>query len=310
MGTIGSYYLNGPNLATSTGIYTDVDLLTCAPIGYYSQGGIVRELNSNCILLSARSCPSCSTGCGGGDIEGLNSIAMYLIPIELGTAIGAIKVSFSPDDIPDGIRGIYNNVSYNEFSSAVDGYHQTAVTDGLTYMGNSNDLGTLLSGSPHGAIPETTYYNSAFAANGNTTTVVVSSTSLTTAASPGECVAYIPKTSNSPTTLSMEISELLSTAATPSWNLTVGCPATLSSKICTDVNPAGGCTTAAPLDNTIFLGKVSGVDTIPVIHDWAFADAYAFSRKAVGDYVLENKTAVRYLITVSANGVITAVTAC
>ena len=312
MGTIGSYYLNGPNLATSTGIYTDVDLLTCAPIGYYSQGGIVRELNSNCILLAARPCPSCSTGCGGADIEGESTLYMYLIPMELGTATGAIKVSFTPGEIPDGIRGIYNNSVFNEFSSEVDGYHATSVTDGLTYMGNSANVGTLITGSPHGPISETLYYNGAFAANGNTTTVVVSagSASLSTTKNPNICVAYIPKTLSSPTTLSMQIAEVLGSQPTPSWSLTVGCPTALTSNQCTDVNPAGGCTTAAPLDNTIFLGKVSGVNTIPVIHDWAFADAYAETKKATGDYVLENKTAVRYLITVSANGVITAVTAC
>tara|TARA_R110002110_G_scaffold39216_3_gene126984 strand:+ start:174 stop:920 length:747 start_codon:yes stop_codon:yes gene_type:complete len=245
-------------------------------------------------------------------IDSQNSLGLYLIPIELGSAIGAIKVSFSPGDIPDGIRGIYNNGVFNEFSSEVDGYHATSVTDGLTYMGNSADVGSLITGSPHGSIIEYDFYNSIYTPNGNTTTVEVSagSASLSASKPPDTCIAYIPKTLSSPTTLSMQIAEVLGSQPTPSWSLTVGCPTALTSNQCTDVNPAGGCTTAAPLDNTIFLGKVSGVNTIPVIHDWAFADAYAETKKATGDYVLENKTAVRYLITVSANGVITAVTAC
>jgi hypothetical protein len=245
-------------------------------------------------------------------IDSPNSLGLYLISIELGSAIGAIKVSFSPGDIPDGIRGIYNNGVFNEFSSEVDGYHATSVTNGLTYMGNSANVGSLITGSPHGSIIEYDFYNSIYTPNGNTTDIKVSagSASLTTSANPLTCVAYIPKTLNSPTTLSMQIAEVLGSQPTPSWSLTVGCPTALTSNQCTDVNPAGGCTTAAPLDNTIFLGKVSGVNTIPVIHDWAFADAYAETKKATGDYVLENKTAVRYLITVSANGVITAVTAC
>jgi hypothetical protein len=311
MGTIGSFYLNGPNLVTSTGIFTDSAFTTCAPNGWYSQEGNVRQL-LNCVLLPRAQCPSCSTACGGVAMDSPNSLGLYLIPIELDSAIGAIKVSFSPGDIPDGIRGIYNNGVFNEFSSEADGYHATSVTDGLTYMGNSANVGTLITGSPHGSIIEYDFYNSIYTPNGNTTTVDVSagSASLSITKSPDTCIAYIPKTLSSPTTLSMQIAEVLGGQPTPSWSLTVGCPATLSSKICTDVNPVGGCTTAAPLDNTIFLGKVSGVDTIPVIHDWAFADAYAETKKATGDYVLENKTAVRYLITVSANGVITAVTAC
>ena len=311
MGTIGSFYLNGPNLVTSTGIFMDSAFTTCAPNGWYSQEGNVRQL-LNCVLLPRAKCPSCSTPCGGVAIDSQNSLGLYLIPIELGSAIGAIKVSFSPGDIPDGIRGIYNNGVFNEFSSEVDGYHATSVTDGLTYMGNSADVGSLITGSPHGSIIEYDFYNSIYTPNGNTTTVEVSagSASLSASKPPDTCIAYIPKTLSSPTTLSMQIAEVLGSQPTPSWSLTVGCPTALTSNQCTDVNPAGGCTTAAPLDNTIFLGKVSGVNTIPVIHDWAFADAYAETKKATGDYVLENKTAVRYLITVSANGVITAVTAC
>ena len=311
MGTIGSFYLNGPNLVTSTGIFMDSAFTTCAPNGWYSQEGNVRQL-LNCVLLPRAQCPSCSTPCGGVAIDSQNSLGLYLIPIELGSAIGAIKVSFSPGDIPDGIRGIYNNGVFNEFSSEADGYHATSVTDGLTYMGNSANVGTLITGSPHGSIIEYDFYNSIYTPNGNTTTVDVSagSASLSITKSPDTCIAYIPKTLSSPTTLSMQIAEVLGSQPTPSWSLTVGCPTALTSNQCTDVNPAGGCTTAAPLDNTIFLGKVSGVNTIPVIHDWAFADAYAETKKATGDYVLENKTAVRYLITVSANGVITAVTAC
>jgi hypothetical protein len=311
MGTIGSFYLNGPNLVTATGIFIDSAFTTCAPNGWYSQEGNVRQL-LNCVLLPRAQCPSCSTPCGGVAIDSPNSLGLYLISIELGSAIGAIKVSFSPGDIPDGIRGIYNNGVFNEFSSEVDGYHATSVTNGLTYMGNSANVGSLITGSPHGSIIEYDFYNSIYTPNGNTTDIKVSagSASLTTSANPLTCVAYIPKTLNSPTTLSMQIAEVLGSQPTPSWSLTVGCPTALTSNQCTDVNPAGGCTTAAPLDNTIFLGKVSGVNTIPVIHDWAFADAYAETKKATGNYVLENKTAVRYLITVSANGVITAVTAC
>jgi hypothetical protein len=311
MGTIGSFYLNGPNLVTSTGIFTDSAFTTCAPNGWYSQEGNVRQL-LNCVLLPRAQCPSCSTACGGVAMDSPNSLGLYLIPIELDSAIGAIKVSFSPGDIPDGIRGIYNNGVFNEFSSEADGYHATSVTDGLTYMGNSANVGTLITGSPHGSIIEYDFYNSIYTPNGNTTTVDVSagSASLSITKSPDTCIAYIPKTLSSPTTLSMQIAEVLGSQPTPSWSLTVGCPTALTSNQCTDVNPAGGCTTAAPLDNTIFLGKVSGVNTIPVIHDWAFADAYAETKKATGNYVLENKTAVRYLITVSANGVITAVTAC
>jgi hypothetical protein len=217
-------------------------------------------------------------------------------------------VTFDPKLKPQGIRAIYNNAVFNEFSSEVDGYHQTTVNNGLTYMGDATYDPTL----PLQILQtnEWDYYNGAFNNNGTVIDIYVTYLSTTSGQSPDECIAYIPKTLSGPSIINMEVAQVITGQATPSWSLTVGCPTALTSNQCTDVNPAGGCTTAAPLDNTIFLGKVSGVNTIPVIHDWAFADAYAETKKATGDYVLENKTAVRYLITVSANGVITAVTAC
>lgn len=311
MGTIGSFYLNGPNLVTSTGIFTDSAFTTCAPNGWYSQEGVVRQL-LNCVLLPRAQCPSCSTPCGGVSINSPNSLGLYLIPIELGSAIGAIKVSFTPGDIPDGIRGIYNNGVFNEFSSEVDGYHATSVTNGLTYMGNSANVGSLITGSPHNNINEYDYYNSIYTLNGNTTTVEVSagSASLTTSADPFTCTAYIPKTLSSPTTLSMQIAEVLGGQPTPSWRLTVDCPTVLTSLPCTEVNPLNRCSTASPLDETIFLGKVTGSIYSPVVNDWAFSDAYAVTKKPFGDYVVADTTPQNWLVAVGVNGVITAVTAC
>ena len=312
MGTIGSFYLNGPNLVTSTGIFTDSAFTTCAPNGWYSQEGTVRQL-LNCVLLPRAQCPSCSTACGGVSINGPNSLGLYLISIELGSTIGAIKVSFSPGDIPDGIRGIYNNGVFNEFSSEVDGYHATSVTDGLTYMGNSDDVGSLITGSPHSNISEYDFYEGSYRANGNTTTVEVSSfsASLTTSADPLTCTAYIPKTLSSPTTLSMQIAELLGGQPTPSWRLTVECPTALTSLPCTEKNPLGGCSnTVSPLNEAIFLGKVTGSVNVPVVNDWAFSDAYAVTKKPLGTYLVEDPTLQKWLVGVSSDGVIISASSC
>ena len=59
MATLGNYYLNGPSLSTATGIFTDVNLTTCAPAGWYSDGVISRQL-SGCKLLPQQNCPDCS----------------------------------------------------------------------------------------------------------------------------------------------------------------------------------------------------------------------------------------------------------
>ena len=64
MATQGTFYVDAPSLASATIIYTDVNLTTVAPDGFYSDGTIVREQVSGA-LLPQTSCPSCATPCGG-----------------------------------------------------------------------------------------------------------------------------------------------------------------------------------------------------------------------------------------------------
>ena len=305
MGTIGSYFLNGPVLATSTGIFTDEALTTDALDGYYSQGTVVRQLQGG-VLLPRQTCPSCATDCPVTAV-GDATLGLYLVPIELGADTGAVKVTFDPNTVPDGIRAVYNGAVFNAFSAVNDGYHATSVSNGLTYMGNVASVTGLV--ATH-ALAEYEFYDSAFVANGNTTSVVVASGSVSTSAvDPGECILYIPKTLSTPTSLLIEIVEALTEA--PSWALNVGCPAPITDTLdSTHVNPVDGCTTTAPYIDTIYLGKVSGTASVPTLYDWAFVDANAVQVKAVGDYKVKDSSDVAYLISVDADGLISAVTAC
>ena len=54
-----TYYLDGPSLGSSSSIFLDIGLTTCAPNGYYSDGVITREL-VGCSLLPQQTCPSCA----------------------------------------------------------------------------------------------------------------------------------------------------------------------------------------------------------------------------------------------------------
>lgn len=58
MATESTYYLNGPSLASSTCVFLDADLTTCAPNGWYSDGTVVRQL-IGCQLLPQETCPEC-----------------------------------------------------------------------------------------------------------------------------------------------------------------------------------------------------------------------------------------------------------
>ena len=305
MGTIGSYFLNGPVLATSTGIFTDEALTTDALDGYYSQGTVVRQLQGG-VLLPRQTCPSCATACPAA-AAGVATLGVYLIPIELEAATGAVKVTFNPNTVPDGIRATYNGVVYNGFSAVNDGYHATTISDGLTYMGDAAaDTGLVATHS----LAEYELYDGTFTANGDTASVVVTSASVSTSTGdPGNCILYLPKTLSAPTTLLIEIVQALTEA--PSWALNVGCPAPITDTLdSTHVNPVDGCTTTAPYIDTIYLGKVSGTASVPTLYDWAFVDANAVQVKAVGDYKVKDSSDVAYLISVDADGLISAVTAC
>jgi hypothetical protein len=307
MGTIGSFYLNGPNLVTSTGIFTDPAFTTCAPDGWYSQEGVVRQL-LNCVLLPKASCPSCANPCGSDVVDGLAGYGLYSIPVELGTSQGAVKVTFDPKLKPQGIRAIYNNAVFNEFSSEIDGYHQTTVNNGLTYMGDATYDPTLpltISGTN-----EWDYYNGAFNNNGTVIDIYVTYLSTTSGQSPDECIAYIPKTLSGPSIINMEVAQVITGQATPSWNLSVGCPTFLLGLNCTTPKGAVDCTTISPLDETMYLGKVSGDVDKPVVYDWAFADNASLSKKSSGQYLVEDGSLDKWIVDVDANGIISAATLC
>jgi len=306
MATIGNYYLNGPDLVTSTGIFTDAAFTTCAPDGWYSQGGIVRELD-NCILLPRAQCPSCANPCGSSVVDGLAGYGLYLIPVELGTAQGAVKVTFDPKIQVQGIRAIYNDAVFNKFSSEQDGYHSTTVTNGLTYMGDDTYDPTI----PLTILTaEFDYYDGAFTNNGTVVNILVTQLSTTTGKSADECIAYIPKLLSGPSTVDVEVAQVINGQSTPSWTVRVECPALLLGLDRTHVNPVDGCTTSVGYTDSMYLGKVSGAANDPVVHDWAFSDAYAQTVLPVGDYKVKNASATEWLVQVDANGVIDQITAC
>ncbi len=139
MAVSGTYYLNGPDLATSTAIFADEDMNVCAADGLYSNGIIVREL-LNCVLLPAQPCPQCALPCGQVGGESSDIRGTFLGQISGGTDVGAVVIySIVGSQIPDGVLSTYNGQTYNQ----------------LTYIGNNQ--GPVGLNTPLG---QPTYYGS------------------------------------------------------------------------------------------------------------------------------------------------------
>ena len=140
MATETTYYLNGPDLSSSTAVYTDANMNQCAPDGFYSNGSIVRE-QVNCVLLPQQNCPSCAVPCG--DIAGFSDTGVngtFLAQVGVGADLGAVIIySVVGNSIPDGVLVTFDGQTFNQ----------------LTFQGNNGDpIG--LNSTPG----EPTYYGS------------------------------------------------------------------------------------------------------------------------------------------------------
>lgn len=304
MGTLGSYFLNGPTLATSTGIFTDINFSTCAPDGFYSQGGNVRQL-LNCVLLPFQKCPTCATDCHPFDeIDGQGSVtALYTIPIYLGELTGACRVQFEPGGIPDGIRIDYAGAVFNRFSAFSDGYHGTTVTNGFTYMGQqSQDCGLVATGAY--TLAEREYYDGNFISTGSSTTVNIVAGSVSLSPSlPKECITYIPKTTAGNTTLTVEIAQCCPGQPAPSWSLQVQCPSLLFPVEIS--SPNKDCDSPQVFVNEMFIGPVAGTANAPKANDWAYLNAFATQIYPPGRYLIRAGGTDLYEINIGPFGVIT-----
>lgn len=261
-----SYYLNGADLASSTAVFLDPLMTICAPDGFYSDGLLVREM-VGCVLQETSACGDCGLSCNEFDsISGSDGI--YILNVDLGTATGAAIVTFTPSDVPDGIKVNYDGLTYNSLSSPVDGYH-AAPTNLPVYVGNAaNDCG-LAAGSPY-VLTEYEYSGLSFNPTGNTPTVTVLATqvSLSSSVDPLGCVMVIPKPSPTPTGLQVVMYGICSGST---YNVSVTCPERLRSFYSTR-DAILGETCGLDTDQIYYSAPVNGDGITLGLFDWVFSD--------------------------------------
>ena len=270
MATQSTYYLNGPSLLSSTAVFTDANLTTCADDGYYRQGTVVRQM-VGCVLLPPQTCPSCVDECGGGTIETANNYSVSTISLETGqtpSSIGAIVIRFNPLNVPDGIQVEFNGVVYSAVSSPTYGY-LFGLSNMPTYLGpTSGDCG-LVSGSPH-VLDVYNWYDGAFQAPTTTESVTILSGQLDfTATSPGQCIMVVPKTVAIPSIIDVKI---ISPCPSNDFVLEVDCPAALSSFACSTGFAESETACAGDEPETYYYVHVNGSGGVLGLYDWVFYD--------------------------------------
>lgn len=127
MATYGQYYYDGLDFVSCTSVYTDAALTIVAPDGWYSQGGIFRQM-LNGILLAASPCPSCTEPCGD-PVSANGNFGVYRATFDFGTSTGAAIINFNvggsalnDNPIPDKLTWTFDGTAASEYSSVLGGY--------------------------------------------------------------------------------------------------------------------------------------------------------------------------------------------
>jgi hypothetical protein len=298
------YFLDGGSLLDSTAVYLNSGLSILAPDGYYSDGFNIRK-QAGGVLEPSQPCPACGVLCGG-QINGNGNQGEYLLQIDTGTlptAVGAIIVTFDPFSVPDAILAELDGAFYNKLSSPIYGY--LAGTANLpTFIGRiGSDCG--ISGSTY-TLNVNQWDGTAFVPTGTTDTITVAPGQMQlTTNGPGACIMVIPKTSATPSLLTVRCYGVCGGTA---FNVGIQCPAKIksikSSIRFDDANDPALC--GAALNSKLYPVRVTGVSPYIDFHDWIFADEFASAVVPNGFYRTNNLNAPYDTIEV-VNGVVVAV---
>ena len=229
MATRNTYYLDGDTLLDATAVYTDIQLTTKAPDGFYSSGTDVREQVSG-LLLPPTTCPSCAAACGDTVPASFSSSGYFNADIELGgtpSDVGAVVIYFYVgSSIPDGAlatlgTNTYNNLTFNNNSGTPIGRVNNSGTGLPTYFGASSSF----PGSPYNNVIEYELEGGTYVNQGTTRTITVTANQNDTRG-PNTFTMVIPKTDTVNNTLQLEMFAPL-TGTFFLWD--VSCPTALPS---------------------------------------------------------------------------------
>jgi hypothetical protein len=138
--SLDNYYLNDV-FTDSTSIFTDANMTTFASNGFYSLGGIVRELVGG-VLLPSQPCAGCS------------------VEVSLCYGIDAVDVCCNCDTTCDTPYNLYLVTNNESFSVIVYFYNEEGILSSLPLAGSSVDVQFCSIGAPYSDSDITVTYDS------------------------------------------------------------------------------------------------------------------------------------------------------
>lgn len=304
-----SFYYDGLTFAAATNVWLDAALTNPAPDGFYGTAGYYRQKVGG-VLLQQTICDTCTVSCGSMIPGIVFSQGKYNFTYDIGNTTGAVLVRFDPGPGPAKCTWTYGGVSASEYSSSTEGYLQGVV--GTIAAGAACTSPIDNATGSNAATYSVTEYNWQTSTNtfesapvsatlGPYTNNAAGGTSLT-AADPGFCVMVIPKPNATPSTATFVIESPCSGKP----GITVNCPIELNRFA---AGPAGGaCATYNTFMYTAHVGNATGVSTSISVNDWAFLDINGVTQHPAGTFPVFAGGAK--CVTVNADGIVTAVTAC
>jgi len=321
MALLGQYYYDGTSFGLATHLYTDASLTTAAPNGWYSQGGIVRQVVSGGVLLATQTCTSCIYACDSQAIDA-TLFGHYTLTVDVGTSTGPVLAEFFVESPMMAAKCTweYNGVTASEYSSPNKGYCEGLLgdeniggIDNLTGSGTTNYTGTNYVNSGNtfapggGVITWGPYANQA--AGGVT---------LYPGGNFGTSIMVIPKNTIAVTTITFKI-DMPTPPYSNGWSLKVNCPANALSPVplanYSNVDCPTACASTLPTPLSYYIASVNSIpnplgNIIPALYDWLYVDYIGSSAAADGYYTwVDSATSTVKCLKVN-DGVINSITNC
>ena len=326
MGITVNYYLDGTTFSNATKIYTDVDLTTLAPNGWYSFGGKYRHQTGG-FLLGESVCPACDeacspnpTGAGEGSFQFTsNTPGVYYMKVSTGTGVGLIRpfIQLLNNDFM-GIQIIHNATIYNNWVND-EGYKSPGNSNPI-WLGDASSPtpGPPAAGTVYTNQPTFTWSGTAWVQGGNIGYTVNSTTNYNATFATNNWCGNINKNSNTLPLQDVDITIFVppSVPGGVNFRFTLTCPQLLPAipfNATRFANAVDACNAVGTSDS-VFFGGADNQTNITLtqiqVNGFVYTNQFASSGSPIAGYYKINDITSNGYMQVDANGVVIAVGTC